>query len=272
MDTTAFSTGVSKRSTTSMNFLKTSVSESGPKPRTRFTKKFPPNFVWKDEVALLRSMSLPKRGPQSFVWSPMLQPDNCVRNSPCCVSLPVFQTPPGSEPSAAMAGPATLQWETWRQGGHRSPSPRVARTAQSSTASTQTRISSIGSPTAVGSLAAPSAMPTSLITPISLLTWRMTSLQTPSPGGSLPKGYTGKKSDWTLKQNSTWPTSLLCSSHLAQLRWCWKDPRTTGRLGGPTSISLSTVQRLLDSRMIWLRRAPCARPGIQMQCPAPEER
>lgn len=186
--------------------------------------------------------------------------------------FPVLQIPRGHEPSAAMAMPATLPWETSPQEGHQWPPPRVARTAQSCTASTQTRTSSTTSPLAVGSPAAPNAMPTSPITPTSLLTWQMISLQTPSPGGSLPKGYTGKKSDWTLRQNSTWPTSLLCSSHLARLRWCWKDPRITGRLGGPTSISLSTAQLLLGSRMISLRKAPCALPGIQMQCPAPEER
>lgn len=238
----------------------------------RFTETRPQNSVWKDEAALLQRCPV------------QCQPPDEDSKRVCCTwvtrweillvvfLLPVLQTPRGHEPCAAAAVPATLQWETWPQEGHQWPPACVARTAQSSTASTQSRTSSTTPPLAVGSPAVPSATPTSPITPTSLLTWQTISLQTPSPGGSLPKGCTEKKSDWTLKQSSTWPTSLLCSSHLARLPWCWKDPRIMGRPGGPTSISLSTVQLLLGSRMISLRKAPCAPPGIQMQCPAPEER
>lgn len=245
-----------------------------PKPMTRFIENLPLDFAWM-KISLGQALldGSPQKRTPNICTVPCLTAWELFEEF--CLALfllPVFQIPWGYKLSAVMAVLATLRWETLQEGGHQSPSPHAGRTAQNCTASTQTKTSSTWPPVAVGSLAAPNATPTSLITPISLLTWQMISSQIQSPGGSLPKGCTGKKSGWTSKLSSTWPTSSLCSSPRAQPRWCWKDPRTMGRLGGPTSISLSTVQRLSGSRMISLRRAPCVLPDTQMQCPAPEER
>lgn len=167
-------------------------------------EKLPPDFMWKDEVALLRSpLGCPSPHEDSKPLHSFTAWELFEKFCSVLFLLSVSQIPWGYEPSAAVAVPATLRWETSPPGGHPSLSPHAGRTAQSYTAPTQTKASSIQLPMAAGSLAAPSATPTSLITPTSLLTWPMISLQTQCPGGNLPKGCTGKKLGWTLKQSST---------------------------------------------------------------------